>query len=160
MVSLVLTAFRMAALLLAGLYAGGVFFVVLAPSVARMPGPAYVTYWQALNADYGRRMPPLLLPGIAATFVVTVLSWQRGWLVFGASLAALLLVIATVVLTLAGLEPLNRIADTWDPDRLPAGWHASRRNHGHRRQTGTAVEARRLRRRRRAEHAHDHLEAP
>ncbi|MCF6471493.1 DUF1772 domain-containing protein [Nonomuraea sp. MG754425] len=32
-----------------------------------------------------------------------------------------------VILTLAGLEPLNRIADAWDPDRLPADWQRSRR---------------------------------
>ncbi|MEV0379483.1 DUF1772 domain-containing protein [Nonomuraea sp. NPDC050643] len=125
--SLVLTASRMVALLLVGLYAGGVFFVVIAPSVTRMPGPAHVRYWQALNVDYGRAMPPLLLAGIAAMSVVAVLSWTRGWLVFGLGSAALVLVILTVALTLAGLEPLNRIADAWDPDRLPVGWHENRR---------------------------------
>ncbi|MGW4470765.1 anthrone oxygenase family protein [Nonomuraea sp. NPDC004354] len=124
--SLVLTASRMVALLLVGLYAGGVFFVVIAPSVTRMPGPAYVRYWQALNVDYGRGMPPLLLAGIAAMFVVSVLSWRRGWLVFGVSSAALILVILAVCLTLAGMEPLNQIANSWDPDRLPADWHESR----------------------------------
>ncbi|MFG6194605.1 anthrone oxygenase family protein [Nonomuraea sp. JJY05] len=125
--SLVLVASRTVALLLVGLYAGGVFFVVIAPSVARMPGPAYVRYWQALNVDYGRAMPPLLLTGIAAMIVVSALSWRRGWVVFGVSSAALILVILTVALTLTGLEPLNRIADAWDPDRLPADWHQSRR---------------------------------
>ncbi|GAA4940356.1 putative membrane protein [Nonomuraea thailandensis] len=123
----VLAASRMLALLLVGLYAGGVAFVVLAPSVTRLPGPAYVRYWQALNADYGRAMPPLLLAGIAALIVVTALSWRRGWFVLGVSAAALLLVILTVVLTLAGMEPLNRVVDTWDPDLLPADWHETRR---------------------------------
>ncbi|MET9250405.1 DUF1772 domain-containing protein [Nonomuraea sp. NPDC003709] len=125
--SLVLVASRTVALLLVGLYAGGVLFVVIAPSVARLPGPAYVRYWQALNVDYGRAMPPLLLAGIVAMIVVSVLSWRRGWLVFGVSSAALILVILTVVLTLTGLEPLNRIADAWDPDQLPADWQESRR---------------------------------
>ncbi|MER7361805.1 DUF1772 domain-containing protein [Nonomuraea wenchangensis] len=126
-VSVVLTASRMLALLLIGLYAGGVVFVVLAPSVARLPGPAYVRYWQALNVDYGRAMPPLLLAGIAALVVAAALSWRRGWFAFGLTAAALILVILTVALTLTGLEPLNRLADAWDPDLLPADWEESRR---------------------------------
>lgn len=116
----------MAALLLVGLYAGGVSFVVIAPSVGRLPGPAYVRYWQALNIDYGRAMPPLLLTAIAALLVTAVLSWRRGWLVFGFGSAALILVILTVALTLAGMEPLNQAVDTWDPDRLPADWQEVR----------------------------------
>lgn len=126
-VSVVLVVARAVALSLVGLYAGGVLFVVIAPSVARMPGPAYVRYWQALNVDYGRAMPPFLLTAVAVLVAVSVLSWGRGWLVFGVSLAALVLVILTVVLTLKGMEPLNRIADAWDPDHLPADWHESRR---------------------------------
>ncbi|MEU5869096.1 DUF1772 domain-containing protein [Nonomuraea sp. NPDC047529] len=116
----------MVATLLIGLYAGGVAFVVLAPSVARLPGPAYVRYWRALNVDHGRAMPPLLPAGIAALIVVTALSWRRGWFAFGAGAVALILVILTVVLTLAGLGPLNRMADAWDPDLLPADWQEIR----------------------------------
>ncbi|MFI6180110.1 anthrone oxygenase family protein [Nonomuraea sp. NPDC051191] len=41
-------------------------------------------------------------------------------------MTALILVILTVVLTLAGLEPLNRMADAWDPDLLPADWQEIR----------------------------------
>ncbi|MEU8360177.1 DUF1772 domain-containing protein [Nonomuraea sp. NPDC048882] len=125
--SAILTASRMIALLLIGTYAGGVVFTVLAPSVGRMPGPAYVTYWQALNVDYGRAMPPLLLAAIAASLVAAALSWRHGRLVFGLSVAALVLVVGTVVLTLAGLEPINGIVDGWTPDQLPAGWEESRR---------------------------------
>ncbi|MDA0632732.1 DUF1772 domain-containing protein [Nonomuraea sp. MCN248] len=120
--SLALAASRTVALVLVGLYAGGVVFVVLAPSVSRMPGAAYIRYWQALNADYGRSMPPLLLVSVAALLVAAVLSWQRGWLVFGLGAAALVLVVLTVVLTVAGLEPLNQVAGAWDPDAPPAGW--------------------------------------
>ncbi|MEV4548789.1 DUF1772 domain-containing protein [Nonomuraea wenchangensis] len=126
-VSVVLTASRMLALLLIGLYAGGVAFVVLAPSVARLPGPAYVRYWQALNVDYGRAMPPLLLAGIAALVVAAALSWRSGWFAFGLTVAALILVILTVALTLTGLEPLNRLADAWDLDLLPVDWEEIRR---------------------------------
>ncbi|WP_262380323.1 DUF1772 domain-containing protein [Nonomuraea sp. PA05] len=124
--SLLLTVSRMVATALAGLYAGGVLFVVIAPSVARMPGAAYVTYWQALNADYGRAMPPFLLAGIGVTLVASALSWQRGWPAFGACTAALILLVATVALTVAGMEPLNRIANGWDPAQPPAGWHEIR----------------------------------
>lgn len=40
---------RSIALLSVGRYAGGVLFVVLAPSTGRLPGAAYVRQWQALN---------------------------------------------------------------------------------------------------------------
>ncbi|MBB5630214.1 DUF1772 domain-containing protein [Sphaerisporangium krabiense] len=100
---------------------------MLAPSVVRLWGPAYVRYWQALNVDYGRAMPPLLLTGIAALIVVTALSWRRGWFALGVSAAALIMVILTVVLTLTGLEPLNRAVDAWNPDPLPADWQETRR---------------------------------
>ncbi|MEV4398991.1 DUF1772 domain-containing protein [Nonomuraea sp. NPDC049607] len=123
----VLVASRMVALLLVGLYAGGVVFVVVAPSMARLPGAAYVRYWQALNVDYGRAMPPLLLTGIAALIVMTALSWRRGWFVLGVSATALIMVVLTVLLTLRTLEPLNRVVDAWDPDNLPADWAESRR---------------------------------
>ncbi|MFI6393264.1 DUF1772 domain-containing protein [Nonomuraea sp. NPDC050540] len=125
--SSVYAASRVVALLLVGLYAGGVVFVVLAPSVARLPGPAYVRYWQALNTDYGRAMPPLMLAGIAALVVVAAWSWRRGWFAFGLVAAALIMVILAVVLTLTGLDSLNRVVDGWDPDLLPDGWEESRR---------------------------------
>ncbi|MGW2158353.1 anthrone oxygenase family protein [Nonomuraea sp. NPDC001699] len=128
----------MVATLLIGLHVGGVAFVVLAPSVARLPGPAYVRCWRALIVDHGRAVPPLLPAGIAALIVVTALSWRRGWFAFGAGAVALILVILTVVLTPAGLViltvvltpaglgPLNRRADAWDPDLLPADWQEIR----------------------------------
>jgi len=50
---MIVRATRAAALLLLGVYAGGVLFVVLAPRLGELPGPAHVRYWQALNLDYG-----------------------------------------------------------------------------------------------------------
>ncbi|WP_327008406.1 DUF1772 domain-containing protein [Dactylosporangium sp. NBC_01737] len=117
---------RGASTLLLGLYAGGVFFVVVAPSLGRLPGPAYVRYWQALNTDYGRAMPPLLLTCAVLLLATSALSYGRGRLVFGITVGVLLLVVATVVLTVTQLEPLNRLADTWDADRLPDDWAAAR----------------------------------
>lgn len=117
---------RAVALLLVGLYAGGVFFVVIAPSLGRLPGPASVPYWQALNVDYGRAMPPLLLTTIAVLIVTAVLSRSRGGPVFWLTVAGLVLVVATVVLTLAAMDPLNRLADSWNPDQLPADWEQVR----------------------------------
>jgi uncharacterized membrane protein len=118
---------RLMATLLLGLFAGGVFFTVLAPSLRSLPGPAYVRYWQALNIDYGRAMPVLLLTCLALLLTTCVLSYQRGWLVFGLSVAALLLLAATIVLTVTQLEPLNQLANSWNADQLPAGWADARR---------------------------------
>ncbi|MFB4266442.1 DUF1772 domain-containing protein [Nonomuraea sp. GTA35] len=129
--SLALTVLRAAGLAMVGLYAGGVLFVVIAPSVTRLPGPAYVRYWQALNADHGRTMPPLLLATVAVLLVAAVISWRHGRLVFGLGVAALILVALTIVLTVAALEPLNQLANTWVADRLPVGWHESRRQWSH-----------------------------
>jgi uncharacterized membrane protein len=117
-----LTVTRSIALLLVGLYAGGVLFVVLAPSAGRLPGPTYVRHWQALNNDYGRVMPPLLLTSVLALVIATALSWQRDRLVFVLSAGALVLVVLTIVLTVTTMEPLNRLADSWDPDHLPHTW--------------------------------------
>lgn len=117
---------RSIALLLVGLYAGGVLFVVLAPSAGRLPGPAYVRQWQALNTDYGRVMPALLLTSVLALIVTSVLSWHHGRLVFGLAAGALVLVVLTIVLTVVVMEPLNRIADSWNPDSLPSSWQQIR----------------------------------
>lgn len=117
---------RSVALLLVGLYVGGVLFVVLAPSAGRLPGPAYVRQWQALNTDYGRVMPPLLLTGVLALIATAALSWHHGRLVFGLGTGALVLVGLTIVVTVVGIEPLNRIADSWNPDQLPITWQQVR----------------------------------
>lgn len=55
------------------------------------------------------------LAGIVAMALVSVLSWRRGWLLFGINSAALIL----VILTLTALEPLNRIADAGTPISCP-----------------------------------------
>jgi uncharacterized membrane protein len=109
---------------LLGLFAGGVLFVVIAPSLTDLPGAAYVPYWQALNDDYGRAMPPLLLTCMALILTSAILSHTRGrgrltvWL----TVTALLLVALTVVVTVTQMEALNRLADAWDPRQLPADW--------------------------------------
>jgi hypothetical protein len=118
----ILTVTRSIALLLVGLYAGGLLFVVLAPSVGRLPGPAYVRHWQALNNDYGSVMPPLLLTSALMMTITAALSWHRGRAVFVLSVVALVLVVLTIVLTVTAMEPLNRLADSWDPDGLPQTW--------------------------------------
>lgn len=122
-----LTISRLAATALVGLFAGGTVFAVLAPSLTRLPASAYVPYWQALNTDYGRAMPPLLLGALALLTTTSALSYRRGPLVFGLSVAAMLLVIAVIVLTVACLEPLNRLADTWSAEQAPATWTEVRR---------------------------------
>lgn len=118
---------RPTATALVGLFAGGTLFLLLAPSLSRLPATAYVPYWQALNRDYGRAMPPLLLSALALLVAAAALSHRRGALVFGLTVAATVLVVAVVVLTVTQLEPLNRLADTWTADRLPADWTDVRR---------------------------------
>jgi hypothetical protein len=113
---------RLLATLLLGLYAGGVFFVVIAPTVGRLDGAAYVRYWQAMNVDMGRAMPPFMLGCLALLVVTCAFSYRRGWLVFSLAAAATLLVVVTIALTITQLEPLNRLADGWDPLALPADW--------------------------------------
>ncbi|MEV7229038.1 DUF1772 domain-containing protein [Polymorphospora sp. NPDC051019] len=113
---------RTAAALLLGLFAGGLIFAVLAPSLRELPGPAYVRYWQALNGDYGRAMPVLLLTCVALLVATSTLSYRRGGLTFVLSLAATGLTIGVIVLTVTWLEPLNDIADSWHPDEPPGTW--------------------------------------
>ncbi|MEV0396663.1 DUF1772 domain-containing protein [Polymorphospora rubra] len=121
-----LTVTRTAAALLLGLFAGGVIFTVLAPSLRELPGPAYVRYWQALNVDYGRAMPVLLLTCVALLVATSALSYRRGGATFALSLAATLLTIGVIVLTVTWLEPLNSTANSWNPDEPPDTWSALR----------------------------------
>lgn len=117
---------RAVSLLLVGLYAGGVFFTAIAPSVQRLPGEAYVRYWQAENRDYARAMPALVLGGLVATLAAAVLERARGFMVVGWTLLVVVLIVGTIVVTLALLEPLNRAANAWDPDSLPSDWEMAR----------------------------------
>ncbi|QYR22511.1 DUF1772 domain-containing protein [Paenibacillus sp. sptzw28] len=121
-----LLATRGLAVLLLGIFAGGVAFTVIAPSLMELPGPDYTRYWQALNVDYGRAMPILLMTSIVLVLITTILSYRRGNLIFVLSVLALLLIVLTVALTLTMMEPLNQLADTWDPDQLPADWEEVR----------------------------------
>ncbi|GIH26425.1 hypothetical protein Aph01nite_47350 [Acrocarpospora phusangensis] len=123
---LVFDVVRIGATALLGLFAGGLVFTVLAPSLRSLPGAAYVRYWQALNADYGRAMPVLLLTCLALLLVTCVMSYSRGGPLLWLSVLASALVVATIVLTLAKLDPLNRLADSWNPDQLPDGWADAR----------------------------------
>ncbi|GGO70056.1 DUF1772 domain-containing protein [Nonomuraea cavernae] len=113
---------RTGATLLLGLFAGGLVFTVLAPSLRSLPGSAYVRYWQALNTDYRRAMPVLLLTCLVLLLATCVASYPRGRLGFWLVVAATLLLVATIALTLTALDPLNQLADSWDADRPPAGW--------------------------------------
>ncbi len=113
---------RYAATLVVGLYAGGVFFFSLAPSVGRLPATSYLPYWQALNADYGRAMPPLLLLGIALLVVNSALLYPRDRRAFGLTVAATVMVAATIALSVSQLDPLNQLANGWSVDQLPDDW--------------------------------------
>lgn len=78
-------------------------------------------------------MPVLLLSCIAALVATAVLAARRGRLVMTLTVTTTVLVVATVLLTVTRMEPLNEIANSWDPDRLPTDWastlEAARRWH-------------------------------
>ena len=107
---------------------GGTLFgsTVFFPRVQSLPGSTYVRYWQAQNLDFGVRMPILLLTCLALLFVASALSLRRGWRIQTLTVLAAALVVLTVALTLIQMEPLNRVADSWNPDALPADWAATR----------------------------------
>jgi hypothetical protein len=46
--------------------------------------------------------------------------------VWGTTSLALLLVVLSIVVTVTQMEPLNSIADSWNPDALPADWADNR----------------------------------
>jgi uncharacterized membrane protein len=115
---------RAFALLLVGIYAGGVTFALLAPSTFGLPGSAYVPYWQALNHDYGTVMPILLLTGLVVVVAAAVLSRRRPRPVLALTVGAAVLVIAVIALTVTQMEPLNQLVGSWDPNQLPVTWPA------------------------------------
>lgn len=109
---------RSAALLLLGLYAGGIFFVAIAPSVARLPNEAFVQYWQALNRDY-RVLPPFLVATLALLIAAAALSRRRGPVAVTASVISAMLFLASIMVTVTQMAPLNDAADQLAPESLP-----------------------------------------
>ncbi|WP_449373702.1 anthrone oxygenase family protein [Arthrobacter psychrolactophilus] len=125
---LILQIARTTSVFIVGLYAGGVFLFSLAPSVGRLPATSYLPYWQALNADYASTMPPLLLLGLVLLIVTCVSQFRHSRLTFGLTAAAVVLLAATIVLTVTQLEPLNQLANGWSLDQLPADWEGIRKH--------------------------------
>lgn len=113
---------RALATVLVALYAGGVFLVVIAPSVTRLPADAYTLWWQAMNRDMGRAMPPMLLSCLGLLILTAVLGYGRSKPAFVAAVVAILLILATIGLTVIQMEPLNAVGDTWNPNAPPADW--------------------------------------
>lgn len=113
---------RALATTLVALYTGGVFFVVIAPSVTRLPADAYTRWWQAMNTDMRRTMPPLLLTCLGLLVLTAVLGYGRSRPAFVTAVVAVALIVVTIGLTVSRLEPLNAIGDAWDPDAPPADW--------------------------------------
>lgn len=117
---------RSASTLIVGLYAGGVLFFSLAPSVGRLPAASYLPYWQALNGDYARTLPPLLLSGLVLLIATCVLQFGQRRLTFWLTVAATAMVAATIALTVSQLEPLNQLANGWSVDQIPVDWEDAR----------------------------------
>ncbi|HEU5473638.1 MAG TPA: DUF1772 domain-containing protein [Actinophytocola sp.] len=112
-------------LLLSGLYAGLCVGIALNPGLTTMSPNAYVSYWHAVNRDYGRFMPPLFVGGILTSTVVAALSFKKDTIVLVASIAAAATMLAGIVLTIATLVPLNVLADSW-AGSIPDSWSSLR----------------------------------
>ncbi|GAA1030379.1 hypothetical protein GCM10009557_22130 [Virgisporangium ochraceum] len=113
---------RALATALVALYAGGVFLVVVSPGVTGLPADAYTRWWQAMNTDMGRAMPPLLLTCVGLLTLTAVLGYGRSTPAVVAAVVAILLIAATIGLTVTRMEPLNALGDTWNPEAPPADW--------------------------------------
>ncbi|WP_232320382.1 anthrone oxygenase family protein [Herbidospora daliensis] len=80
----------------------------------------------------GRRGPQDAVDGpdpltcLALLVAACVLGYGRGGTGFWLSAGAVVLVVAVIVLTVTRLDALNRLADSWDPDLLPADWARAR----------------------------------
>ncbi|MER5265418.1 DUF1772 domain-containing protein [Actinosynnema sp. NPDC002837] len=112
-------------LLATGLYAGLCFGIAFNPGVATMSPSAYVSYWQAVNRDYGRFMPPLFVVGMLASSAVAVLSYRKDATVLVAGILAAVAMLAGIVITVTTLVPLNVLADSW-VGSIPDSWAAHR----------------------------------
>ncbi|MCC8243157.1 DUF1772 domain-containing protein [Saccharothrix luteola] len=112
-------------LLATGLYAGLCFGIAFNPGVASMGPSAYVSYWQAVNRDYGRFVPPLFVVGMLASSAVVVLSFRKDPVVLIAGVLAAVAMLAGIILTVTTLVPLNVLADSW-VGSIPDSWSAHR----------------------------------
>lgn len=112
-------------LLATGLYAGLCFGIAFNPGVSAMSPNAYVSYWQAVNRDYGRFMPPLFVVGMLASSAVVALSSRKDAVVLIAGVVAAAATLAGIVLTITTLVPLNVLADGWIGS-IPDSWSEHR----------------------------------
>ncbi|MEU4739121.1 anthrone oxygenase family protein [Actinosynnema sp. NPDC023658] len=84
-----------------------------------------MSYWQAVNRDYGRFMPPLFAVGVLASSAVVVLGSKKDAIVLVAGVVAAVAMLAGIVLTVTTLVPLNVVADGW-VGSIPDSWSAHR----------------------------------
>jgi hypothetical protein len=123
---MVLDLMRAGALLLLGCYAGGLLIFILAPGIAALPGDAFTLYWQACNHDYGTRAPIVVLTCSFFLAATCALMIGQDWAILAPALFALVLLVGSIIITLTRMEPLNRIANTWNPGALPSDWACAR----------------------------------
>lgn len=64
----------------------------------------------------------LVMASLVLLVATSALSVRRGRAVLVFSVAATVLLVGSIVVTLTQMERLNRLADAWNPDSLPADW--------------------------------------
>lgn len=101
----------------------GVEFSVVAftsPTVLRLPVGAALEALAEGARKGGRVMPFWYLGSLILTVWLTVVKW--GGLAGGAGVAAIALLLVSVVMSLIVLVPINNRTATWTADNHPADW--------------------------------------
>ncbi len=111
-------------ILISGLYAGMGFFhaMGLNPAMKKMSNRTFVEFWQCTDHYMAKRMSkfgPLLLLSFIADVMVLLYKWQTiyFWLV----VMSLIFTITDIVFVIRVNHPLNRLAQSWNLNNLPAG---------------------------------------
>jgi Domain of unknown function (DUF1772) len=113
-------------LLLSGTLAGVLFTVetAIVPVVRVLPGDRYVQMHRLLDRRFDPMMPRMNKVALAVCVALVVLAggiWPRLMFAFAG-----LCVVGVAVVSERFNVRINRVIDTWDPDRPPADWSGVR----------------------------------
>lgn len=117
------------ALLLAGIAAGilSAGVVAVRPALHSLSTGSYIVVKQAFDRSYPRVMKPLQLTTVIAEIVLTIAAATDGagrCAVFAGLAAAS--TVTSVVVTVAGDQPINIAMASWSADAPPADWESQR----------------------------------
>ena len=104
------------------------YWVALGSAFETLPGPAYATVRQAINAIMNRRLLPLYVATLVSGLVLfaLALAGHRSGLAAGTA-GAIAGLVADAILAVRRNVPINNAMDAWDPANPPADWTEQRR---------------------------------